>query len=228
MHERSLKNGPGRKWSKWARYPVYTSCNPLTDRRGTGFPIKMIPLGPRQDWFSELMTRWASLPHENQKRRGGGGSMDPLSAPKGIFLPGPGLRRHLVRFCFTKKSSRPLSNTEPSATCACGNFSSSFPLHPPPPPSSSSSSSGWLPSGIIFRCVTRVILCPTLSHPRIGKGEGTRVFNPSGGWEGWKVIWRKLHVVKDMKYWTIYFYVGESVLFIFGNDLYSSRISLNV
>lgn len=33
------------------------------------------------------------------------------SAPKGIFLPGPGPRRHLVRFCFTKKSSRPLSNT---------------------------------------------------------------------------------------------------------------------
>lgn len=72
MHERSLKNGSGRKWSKWARYPMYTSCNPLTDRRGTGFPIKMIPLGPRQDWFSELMTRRASLPHENQKRRRGG------------------------------------------------------------------------------------------------------------------------------------------------------------
>lgn len=55
-----------------------------------GLPHKNDPLGPRQDWFSELMTRRASLPHENQGEGGGArrGSMDPLSAPKGIFLPG--------------------------------------------------------------------------------------------------------------------------------------------
>lgn len=111
-----------KKWSKWPRYLVVHQLQPFDWSAENGLPHKNDPLGPRQDWFSELMTRRAILPHENQ---GEGFDGPSLRSQRYFFTWEPGLRRHLVRFCFTKKSSRPLSNTEPSATCACGNFSPS-------------------------------------------------------------------------------------------------------
>lgn len=55
-------------------------------------------------------------------------------------------------------------------------------------------------------CNTSYSLPNLVSSSSTYRGEGRVCFNPSG-WEDWKVIWRKLYVVKDMKYWTIYFHV---------------------